>query len=358
MTRQLRNLPRTILIVLAFAVPLAVGYYVSTRWVKGNFHVVVPNRVYRSAQPSADQITRWAIDHEIRTIFNLRNEEDPGLVATESLWACLAGVEFLHLPLSDRSLPVRSEFLRLITALEIAAQPILIHCRAGADRTGVLSVLAAMAVGGATYDEARSQLSFRYLHFGDDPNAVEGVLTKYEAHCRRHGRTTGGWREYRDWAFEHYSDTYYLVEIKAPQRIHARPGQTIEVDLTIRNRTDITIPVEDPDKTFSVAAYMGTAVAMMPEKEFSPRTRLVRSVPPEGSVSVSKTLTAPAKSGTYVVHFDLIEEHFTWFAAQGSPEIPRQLVVAAHGGSGDQAVGSSMGSRRVALPIAAKNGSD
>ncbi len=358
MTRHLCNLPRAVLIGLAFTIPLAAGYYVSTRWMKGNFHVVVPNRVYRSAQPSPDQITRWASEHEIRTIFNLRNEEDPRLVARDSLWASQAGIEFFHLPLSDRSLPVRSEFLTLITALEIAAQPILIHCRAGADRTGVLSVLAAMAVGGATYDEARSQLSFRYLHFGDDPDAVEGVLTKYETHCRRHGRTTGGWREYREWAFEHYSDTYYLVEVKAPQRIHARPGQTIEVDLTIRNRTDITIPVGDPDKVFSVAAYLGTAVEMMPEKEFGPRTRLFRSVPPEGSVSVSKRLTAPVEPGTYVIHFDLIEEQFTWFAAQGSPEIPRQLVVAAQGGSGDQAVDANTGSRRVAPPAAAKHGSD
>jgi protein tyrosine phosphatase (PTP) superfamily phosphohydrolase (DUF442 family) len=302
-------------------------YYVSARWLAVNFHVVVPGQVYRSAQPSSKHIERWARDHHIRTIFNLRNEADSSRVLREREFANGLGVDLWHYPLSDRSLPDRYEFLALIEALEAAPTPILIHCRAGADRTGVLSVLAAMVIGGQTYDEARSQVSLRYLHLGDDHDAVEGVLTKYENHCRRHGRDTGGWQEFRAWAYEHYCDTYYLVDIQAPARIEAEPGQLLEIELTVRNRTDIPIPVEDDDRIFSLAAYLGTAVEETPVKEFPPRTRLDHNVQPEGSVHLIKQIKVTLEPGVYEIHFDLIEEHVTWFAAQGSPEIPYILVI-------------------------------
>lgn len=329
MPQRLR--PRLLLVLCVLTIPVVTVYYVSARWLAGNFHVVVAGKVYRSAQPTQTQIEGWIAEHDIRTIFNLRNEEDASRVIREREFAHGEGVDLWHYPLSDRSLPDRYEFLALIEALEVAPTPILIHCRAGADRTGVLSVLAAMALGGLSYEEARSQLSVRYLHFGDDHDAVEGVLTKYEAHCRRHGRGTGGWEAFRHWAFEHYCDTYYLVEIMAPKRIKARPGQRLVIPLAVRNRTDIVIPVEDPAKVFSLAAYQGTAVEMNPEREYPPRTRLQRDIPAEGTVQLVKTIDAPRDPGIYEIHFDLIEEDFTWFTAVGSPEIPYILEVTAPG---------------------------
>jgi hypothetical protein len=85
--------------------------------------------------------------------------------------------------------------------------------------------------------------------------------------------------------------------------------------------------VEDEDKVFSLAAYLGTAIEMMPAREFSPRTRLQQNVPPEETIQLVKKIQAPQESGVYELHFDLIEENFTWFVAQGSPEKPHLLVV-------------------------------
>jgi hypothetical protein len=236
------------------------------------------------------------------------------------------------LPLSDRSLPPRSDFLELITVLESATDPMLIHCRAGADRTGVVSVLAAMALGGESYEEARSHLSLRYLHFGDDPLAVEGVLTRYEAYCERHGIETGGWAEYCHWVQEHYSKSYYLVDFELPERILARAGQLVEVEVTVHNLTDNPIPADDPEKVINLAAYFGTAVFQVPEKEFFPRARITQTIPPEGHVSIKKKIWAPAEPGMYEIYFDLIEEQVTWFAAKGSPERPHELVVVTDSG--------------------------
>ena len=329
-----KNLFRNILVLAIAIMGLFLTWqYISARWLTKNFHTVVEGKVYRSAQPSNAQLTNWVRDYGVRTIFNLRDDIDPALIVKDTAITWRAGAKLLHLPLSDRNLPPRSDFLDLISTLETAPDPMLIHCRAGADRTGVVSVLAAMAIGGVTYDEARSHLSLRYLHLGDDAFAVEGVLTKYEAYCQRHGIGTGGWADYCRWVNEHYSHAYYLVDFEVPERIQAQPGQLIEVEVTVHNLTDVPIPANDPDIVINLAAYIGTAMSEMPEKEFFPRARLSQPVPPEGYVSIMKKIWAPVETGIFEIHFDLVEEHVTWFVVQGSPERPHELVVVTDGGS-------------------------
>src|SRR5258708_5653148 len=58
-----------------FLVSIAAGsVYLGVLQLSGNFHVVVPNELYRSAQPSAGSIAEIEARYRIRTIFNLRGE--------------------------------------------------------------------------------------------------------------------------------------------------------------------------------------------------------------------------------------------------------------------------------------------
>ena len=45
---------------------LLAGAFLGYRQLSGNFHTVVPGVVYRSAQPSADQLTAYVREHGIR----------------------------------------------------------------------------------------------------------------------------------------------------------------------------------------------------------------------------------------------------------------------------------------------------
>jgi hypothetical protein len=198
----------------------------------------------------------------------------------------------------------------------------LIHCRMGADRTGVASVLAAMAIGGQTYDQARSQLSIRYFHVDDDPDHIEGLLLSYEEHCKAKGVGTGGWSQFKAWALGAYWPGYYHVRITGPEKLAAAPGEHLRVELTIENLSGKTIPAGDDDKDFRTAVFSGSSEEDSPDREFGPRAPLPKqNVPPGASVKVSQTVEAPSAPGVYELHFDVVEENRTWFARQGS-EVP------------------------------------
>jgi protein tyrosine/serine phosphatase len=47
-----------------------------------------------------------------------------------------------------------------------APKPILIHCQAGADRTGLVSVLYLQQIAGIDEETAEEQLSVRFGHIG------------------------------------------------------------------------------------------------------------------------------------------------------------------------------------------------
>ena len=105
-------------------------------------------------------------------------------------------------------MPTRKKMLQFIEWIEESPKPILIHCRRGADRTGLACVIGAMALGGWTYEEARPQLSLRYWHVNNDPRHVDGPLLMYEDYREKEGADTGGWPEFRKWVVEHYHPTF------------------------------------------------------------------------------------------------------------------------------------------------------
>jgi protein tyrosine/serine phosphatase len=76
-----------------------------------------------------------------------------------------AGVQHIDFPISaDREL-TREEVVQLARFLEGSNRPILIHCKAGADRSGLISALYKLLIKKRPPEEAATQLSFRYGHF-------------------------------------------------------------------------------------------------------------------------------------------------------------------------------------------------
>ncbi|HOF17764.1 MAG TPA: tyrosine-protein phosphatase [Phycisphaerae bacterium] len=308
-------------VVLALAVA-AGGYYLYLRFFAGNFHTVVPGQVYRSAQPSDSQLRRWTQRYGLRTVINLRGESSRDFWPAEVALAEQLGLRHVNLKLSAMRLPPRPLLLALADALETAERPMLIHCAHGADRTGLASVMAAMAVGGQPYDAAREQLSARYLHLADDDDGIGAVAGLYESACAAHGRPTGGWREFRRWLDEEYWPYYYRVEIVAPRELSARPGERLTVEVTVVNRSGETLPAADAARQFNLAVFTGSSAADSPDRELGPRTPLGRrDLPPGQSVAVTQTIVVPRDLpvGDVTIHFDVVEEHRTWFARQGSP---------------------------------------
>ena len=315
---------KTALIVGMAAVLAAGGVYSRQRWVQGNFHEVLPGEIYRSAQPSEARLRAWASEYHLATVLNLRDDRSFHAEAAE---ARAAGLRYLHMPFSDSNPMERPALLALLDSLESLPRPILIHCRSGADRTGTVSALALMAVGGFSFVEARRQLDWRFLHLGDDAEAVEGVVLRYAAYCERFGQDPGGWAEFKRWVRDHYNHSYFLVDIAAPDTIRAVSGTLTSVEVVIRNCTDRTIPGGHPDHDLKLAVYSGSATDQLPDFEYHPRLPLPGPIAPYDSLRVTREFWSPRDPGVYEIRFDLLEENVAWFCSEGSPENIHALVV-------------------------------
>ena len=131
-----------------------------------NFHEVDPGRLYRSAQLSGPQLEQVIKAHNIRTVIHLRgrNDKQPWYRTQQQVTQRL-GVEQIDIPMSAQSLPKRENVLKLLEAFDRARRPMLIHCRAGADRTGEAVALYRIDQMKQTKEQALEALTPRTLHF-------------------------------------------------------------------------------------------------------------------------------------------------------------------------------------------------
>lgn len=166
-----RGLLRRIAIIGGAALGLALlplggaGAWAGYLYLTGNIHEVEPG-VYRSRQLDGGQLTALLTDKGIRTVINLRGGTmDDAWYRDEAAAVASAGARLIDIPLLETVAPDSEQMAQLLDALQHAPRPILIHCRAGADRTGFAAALYELVVAGKPASEAAGQLSFAYGHF-------------------------------------------------------------------------------------------------------------------------------------------------------------------------------------------------
>jgi protein tyrosine/serine phosphatase len=131
-----------------------------------NFHEIDPGKVYRSAQLDEEQLIEAITKVGIKTVINLRGfNPNDDWYKTEKSVTTRFGVEQIDIPMSAGRLPHRRDLLRLLEAFEKAERPILVHCKAGADRTGEAMAIYQMLYMGKSKDEALEMLTTQYNHY-------------------------------------------------------------------------------------------------------------------------------------------------------------------------------------------------
>ena len=110
-------------------------------------------------------------------------------------------------------LPSVPELRQLILVLERAEYPIVMHCRRGADRTGMASVIALLLTTDMPLDRARHQLGWRYGHVAiGRPAQLDQFFDFYvewlKAQGTCHSRAT-----FRRWAMEEYRPGSFWSEL-------------------------------------------------------------------------------------------------------------------------------------------------
>lgn len=200
-----RPLPRAILAGCLAGIVLALGAEVGHVLFGSNLHEVIPGRVFRCSQPSGAELERLIEKHGIQTVVNLRGPcpHHPWYIA-EARATHRSGVVQEDIGLSATRLPSVHELRRLVEVLDGSAQPILMHCRRGADRTGVASAVAQLLHGDVELAQARSQLGPRYGHVPLGKTArLSSFFDLYEEWLDREGCEHAP-AVFRRWAREGY----------------------------------------------------------------------------------------------------------------------------------------------------------
>ena len=86
------------------------------------------------------------------------------------------------LDLSAGSEPTAEDAKRLVEIFLEAPQPILIHCKAGADRSGLASAMWKVIIDKSPKEEAEKQLSIVYGHMPiGETTAMDSFFLKWSA---------------------------------------------------------------------------------------------------------------------------------------------------------------------------------
>lgn len=96
--------------------------------------------VYRSAQPSQEQLRELHRRYGIRTVLKLNSGAE----------AVPEGVTLIHHPLNVMKEPSPQELQAVLDAIDRSAKPLLVHCTHGEDRTGLVVALYRRRHGTAT----------------------------------------------------------------------------------------------------------------------------------------------------------------------------------------------------------------
>lgn len=293
----------------------------------GNFHNVLPNKVYRSGQLTPDELEKVVRKYNIRTVINLRGccESAPWYLK-ETRATHRLNISQEDFALSASRLPSTYEVRRLVEVLNRGEGPFLIHCRRGADRTGLASAIALLLLSDISVAEAREQLAFRYGHVAmGKPGLIHRFFDLYEEWLEQQGR------DHSPRAFGYFAQNAYCpCEGRAFLEL-TQPLDWVPADrpfsLTIRAWNMSIRPWHFRSGT-NVGIHAG---CMLLDADYrwlvTERAGLFDAAVKPGE-SIELTFVLPALSpGRYHLTVDMTEEQHCWFFQLGSESLELEFEV-------------------------------
>jgi protein tyrosine/serine phosphatase len=148
----------------------------------------ISEEMWRANQPSPEHIARYKAELGLKTIINLRGPSRKGYYLLEKEACERHGIELVDFQVFSRETPPAESILAARDLFDRIAYPALMHCKSGADRAGIMSVLYMHFRKGLPIRKALSQLSFKYLHI---EAGKTGVLDHFFKTYLREGEPAG-----------------------------------------------------------------------------------------------------------------------------------------------------------------------
>jgi protein tyrosine phosphatase (PTP) superfamily phosphohydrolase (DUF442 family) len=312
---------------LCLAAILAVAAVEAWRVFLGsNAHVVLPDRVYRSAQPSASDLERQVRDHGIRTVVNLRGCSFPlPWYMEESRATAALDIAQEDVCFSAGRLPSPSELRRFVEVLDHAEYPLLLHCRRGADRTGMAAAIVLLLQTDQSFSEARRQLGLRYGHLAlGNPVCLDRFLAFYAAWLGEHGLDHSP-DVFRRWLLHEYCPAECRCELEwVSSASTVKCGEPFSVRVRARNTSNGKWRFR-PGVNAGVHAVYILWDAWDRQLASGKAGLLDAEVAPGQSMEITIPLPPLDKAGRYRLLVDMVDEQQSWFFQVGSEPLEEEL---------------------------------
>ena len=108
--------------------------------------------------------------------------------------------------------------------------------------------------------------------------------------------------------------------IDAPARLRCAPGAVIPLHILVRNEGAATWPTQGEDDGkygIRLGNHWRGRFGWMLQRDDT-RTALAYDLAPGESMEIGINPVAPTKPGSYILEFDMVQEHVRWFAQGGS----------------------------------------
>ncbi|UQZ89134.1 protein-tyrosine-phosphatase [Deltaproteobacteria bacterium Smac51] len=147
------------LLRLVHKIPVMIKFFMAHRNPKWAMPVCLPSsdnlytlnpRVFRSAQPTAEAFTEYE-KLGLKTVLQLRPDPDDEPLIKHT------GLKLIVVPM--RTDDIKDEHIIMaLNLIQSEPGPVLVHCRHGADRTGVVMAMYRIIIEGWTRDEAMTEM--------------------------------------------------------------------------------------------------------------------------------------------------------------------------------------------------------
>ncbi len=152
------------------------------RW--SNMHPL-GRQAWRSNQPGPERFARLR-EMGIRSILNLRGPSAFAVYLFEREACAESGIALIDHQISAYRLDPRETYLELFEIFDRIERPFLMHCKSGADRSGIAAALYLMDQEGLPVERAMEELALKYLHWkGSKAGILRFLLQNYAEDTRR-----------------------------------------------------------------------------------------------------------------------------------------------------------------------------
>lgn len=128
---------------------------------------MLAGQVFRAGQMDGQKLARWKRKLDTVSVLNLRGQNDgEDWCETEGAVTDRLAIKHVDFRMSASTELTDKEVHALLGVMRKAPKPMLIHCKAGSDRTGIASARYVADIEGRDEDEAEWHLSLAYGHIG------------------------------------------------------------------------------------------------------------------------------------------------------------------------------------------------